>query len=103
MTIAVSFAVRVPDDMIEDPDYAVRLMTFITRAAETRIRRWPSERAGVFQGPRRMADDSIQMISTEFPRDGPADPSVLVRAFGPWPNGMHLRRRDAALSDPRDD
>ena len=94
MTIAVQLrGFEFLTDMIEDPQYAVRLMTFIARGAEVRIRAM-AQRAGqeCFQGPGGgMADDSIQMISTDMFRE-----MVLpihrrwYGLSGPGPHGMHL-------------
>ena len=94
MTIAIQLrGVEFLSDMIEDPEYAVRLMTFITRAVEIRIRAL-AKRAGqeCFQGPGTgFADDSIQLISSAMYRE-----MVLpihrhwYGLSGPGPHGIHL-------------
>lgn len=56
-------------DLLDDPDYAIRLMTFIQKAAEIRNRAL-AEYAGVkspFDAPAGfLADDSIQLINTDM-------------------------------------
>ena len=55
-------------DLLADPDYATRLMGFITQAAINRVhalrRYWQDETIGVG-----LADDSVQLISTQTYRD----------------------------------
>jgi len=80
-------------DLIEDPDYALRMMRFIQRAAEIRCRAL-AERAGVpiFVGPSGwFADDSIQLIGLEMYRE------LLLplhrewyALYGPGPHSIHL-------------
>jgi uroporphyrinogen-III decarboxylase len=94
VTIAVQLrGIEFLTDLVEDPEYAVKLMRFIQHAAEIRNRALAA-RAGepVFQGPvGGLADDSIQLI-------GPAMYRQLVMPlhrtwlalFGPGPHGMHL-------------
>lgn len=94
MTIAVQLrGHEFLTDMIEDPPYAMRLMEFITKAVEVRTRAlWAHFGLTPFKGPSGgMADDSIQMISTDMLRE-------MVLPFlrywfgltGPGPHSMHL-------------
>lgn len=94
LTIAVQLrGQEILTDMIEDPDYAVRLMEFIQRGAIIRTRALAAL-AGVdcFTGPGGgMADDSIAMISTDMYQE-------LIMPlhrqwydlYGPGPHGVHL-------------
>jgi len=80
-------------DLIEDPDYAVRMMRFLQRAVEIRNRAL-AVKAGVpiFTPPSGgFADDSIQLIGLEMYRE------LLLPLhrewyglFGPGPHGIHL-------------
>jgi hypothetical protein len=55
-------------DLLTDPDYATRLMTFVTEAAINRVhglrRYWENDKLGAG-----LADDSIQLISTSLYRE----------------------------------
>ena len=94
MTIAVQLrGQEFLEDMIADEPYAVRLMEFITHAAEVRNRAM-AERVGqkAFNPPSGgLADDSIQMISTDMYR------RLVLPIHRYWyglsgqgPHGMHL-------------
>lgn len=80
-------------DLIEDPAYVVKLMTFLQKAAEIRNRAL-AERAGtkVFQGPSGfLADDSIGLISLDMYKE-----LILplhrqwYALYGPGPHSIHL-------------
>jgi uroporphyrinogen-III decarboxylase len=94
MTIAVQLrGVDFLTDMIEDPPYAVRLMTFIDRAVEIRNRAL-ARRIGIeaFTSPSGgLADDSIQMISVQMYREMILPIHRRWYALsGPGPHTMHL-------------
>jgi uroporphyrinogen-III decarboxylase len=94
LTIAVQLrGVEFMTDLVDDPEYAVKLMRFLQEGAILRNRALAA-RAGqpIFQGPSGgAADDSIQLIGPAMYRD-----RVLplhrewYALFGPGPHGIHL-------------
>ncbi len=80
-------------DLCEEPEYARKLLNFITEATVIRIKAWRR-----FMGEPDMpaqwgiADDSIQLISNEMYRDFvlPCHWRLLTELAGPGPHNIHL-------------
>lgn len=80
-------------DMIEDPEYADAMLSFVTEAAIARIKAY-RERYGEDPRPERggLADDSIQLIGTPMYRERvlPHHRRILDELHGGGPHGIHL-------------
>lgn len=80
-------------DLYEDPDYARKLLDFITTTIILRIRAW-RRCAGQPDRPAEwgIADDSIQLLSPEMYREFvlPCHKRLFAELAGPGPHGIHL-------------
>ena len=80
-------------DLVEDPEYADEMLDFVTETAVARIKAY-RERTGGDPRPAGggLADDSIQLISTEMyvERILPHHRRLLAELYGDGPHGIHL-------------